>query len=285
MTLTVERADGLVTVQDHGRVGYAHLGVPRAGALDQPAAALANRLVGNGPTRALLEVTAAGLTLRSDRALTFAVTGARCEVTAGGRHRPFGEPVTVPAGTRIVLGPALTGVRSYLAVSGGLAVARLLGSRSTDTLSGLGPPVVTPGTVLPVGSARRPRPVDVVPPSDADARVRLWPGPRPEAFGPGTWSRLVEGSYAVSQASDRVGIRLVGPPLARAGSAELPSEGMVTGAIQVPPDGQPVILMHDHPVTGGYPVVAVVDERDLPVCAQLRPGDPVPFISQGVTGR
>lgn len=278
MTLTVLRADGLVTVQDQGRVGYAHLGVPRAGALDGPAAALANRLVGNPPDCAVLETTLAGITLRAGRALTLAVTGAECEVVVDGRHRPFGEPVSVAAGAEVLLGPARWGVRSYLAAAGGIDVAPVLGSRSTDTLAFVGPPVVVAGSVLPVGSpAAAPAPVDGHRPTRPEAVLRLHPGPRIDWFARDSLDRLAAASYAVGSDSNRIGLRLSGPALARAVDRELPSEGMVPGAVQVPPDGQPVVLLLDHPVTGGYPVVGVVDRADLARCAQLRPGDPVRF--------
>jgi biotin-dependent carboxylase-like uncharacterized protein len=286
MSVTVLRADGLVTVQDRGRIGYAHLGVPRAGALDGPAAELGNRLVGNLDGSAVLEVTLGGLALRTGRALTFAVTGAECDVRAGGRARAFAEPVTVPAGAEVSLGPARSGVRSYLAVAGGFDVAPVLGSRSTDTLAGLGPAVVVAGTVLPVGvSTGAPRPVDVRRDVLARSRVRLVPGPRLDWFAEDTVRRLTGGDYVVTADSNRIGLRLHGPGLNRVSAAELPSEGMVSGAVQVPPDGQPVVLLHDHPVTGGYPVVGVVVSADLPVCAQLRPGDALRFSLRDGAGR
>lgn len=278
MSLLVLRADGLVTVQDQGRVGYAHLGVPRAGALDGPAAALANRLVGNDPRCAVLEMTLAGLTVRAQRALTVAVTGAPCEVRVGSRLRPFAEPVTLPAGSELRLGPVRSGVRSYVAVAGGIDVAPVLGSRSTDTLAFVGPPVVVAGVVLPVGSrAGEPRPVDVPVRALTKDTVRVRPGPRVDWFGAGALERLCSASYAVLPDSNRIGLRLEGPPLRRVDDRELPSEGLVPGAVQVPPNGLPVVLLLDHPVTGGYPVVAVVDHADLAICAQLRPGDPVRF--------
>lgn len=291
MTLLVERVDGLVTVQDRGRVGYAELGVPGGGALDRPAADLANRLVGNsgdpeGPGQAVLELTLARLAVRSDRAVTVAVTGAPARLVADGRERPFGEPVTVPAGGLLVVEPAREGVRSYLAVAGGIAVPPVLGSRSTDTLAWVGPPAVRPGTQLPVGRpAGAPRPLDVPRSVPAPDRLRLLPGPRLDWFASDTLGRLAAASYTVHPDSDRVGLRLLGPALNRVDAQELPSEGMVLGAVQVPPDGQPVVLLNDHPVTGGYPVVAVVDRQDLRHCAQLRPGETVRFSAPAAPGR
>ena len=143
----------LTTVQDRGRPGWAHVGVPRAGALDASAADLANRLVGNHADAAVLETTLGGVRVRATAAMTVAVTGAECEVRVGGRARPFGTAVAVTAGSEVVVGPARHGVRSYLAVSGGVDVEPVRGSRATDTLAHVGPPVLAAGQRLPVGSA------------------------------------------------------------------------------------------------------------------------------------
>jgi biotin-dependent carboxylase-like uncharacterized protein len=279
--LCVVRSGALTTVQDQGRPGHAHLGVPRSGALDAPAAALANRLVGNPVEAAVLETTLNGCALRPRSAVTVAVTGAPCPVTVGGRPAPWGAPVRVPAGALLDIGPARAGVRSYVAVAGGVAVDPVLGSRSTDLLSGLGPPPLTDGTVLPLG-----RPdgvhtrVDVVPhpgpPSELVLRVT--PGPRDDWFTASALRTLATGTYRVSSASNRIGLRTEGPSLERAVSGELPSEGMVLGAVQVPPDGRPVVFLADHPTTGGYPVIAVVRGADLPAAAQAVPGTPVRFM-------
>ncbi len=277
MVLTVLHAPGLVTVQDLGRVGFAHLGVPRAGALDAPAAALANRLVGNGPAAAVLETTLLGVAFTTDRALTLAVTGAPCSVTVDGRHRAHGEPVTAAAGATVEVGAATSGVRSYVAVAGGVEVAAVLGSRSTDTLAGIGPPRLAPGMTVPVGRPGRPHPVDTVASPRPGGAMGLFPGPRLDWFTAAAWHTLTHTPYVVTGDADRVGVRLRGPVLERRRVEELPSEGLVVGAVQVPPDGQPVVLLADHPVTGGYPVIGVVDTADLARCAQLRPGDEVSF--------
>jgi biotin-dependent carboxylase-like uncharacterized protein len=268
----------LTTVQDLGRHGYAHLGVPRAGALDAPAAALANRLVGNEPSAAVLETTLTGATVRLGRAATVAVTGAECDVRVDGRHAAYGEPVPARHGAEVVVGPARRGIRSYLAVSGGIDVEPVLGSRSTDTLAGVGPPRLAAGDEIPLGSQRgAPAPVDVLRPRPGTGPLRLLPGPRAAWITPAAWGRLTTTPYVVSPDSDRVGLRLTGARLERTDDRELPSEGIVLGSVQVPPSGRPVVFLHDHPVTGGYPVVAVVHPDDLPTCAQLRPGDPVRF--------
>jgi len=270
----------LSTVQDRGRPGWASIGVTASGAADRSAADLANRLVGNDPAAAVIEVTAGGLRVRAERTVLVAVTGAPVPVVAGGRAAPFNAPLTLPAGAVLVLGRPALGLRSYLAVRGGVDVPPVLGSRSTDTLSGLGPPPLRPGDRLPVGALAAEEPVvDVAavrPPSTRPV-LHVLPGPRRDWLGPAAWTALTESEWTVTAQSDRVGLRLAGPPLPRAREEELPSEGLVPGAVQVPPDGAPVLFLTDHPVTGGYPVLAVVAAADLPAAAQLRPGDVVRF--------
>jgi biotin-dependent carboxylase-like uncharacterized protein len=270
----------LTTVQDLGRPGHAAIGVTRSGAADTAAAGLANRLVGNRPEAALLEVTAGGLRLRAGRTVLVAVTGAPLPVAVDGRPAPFAAPMTLPPGAVLSLGTPWAGLRSYLAVRGGIDVPPVLGSRSTDTLSGLGPPPLTAGTLLPVGDLAADEPVvdvaPVGPPPDRPV-LRVLPGPRRDWLDDAAWAALTTQEWAVAADSDRVGLRLTGPRLARAREGELPSEGLVAGAVQVPPDGAPVLFLADHPVTGGYPVLAVVVTADLPLAAQLRPGDGVRF--------
>ncbi|PPS84588.1 5-oxoprolinase subunit C family protein [Streptomyces sp. MH60] len=278
--LAVVRAGALTTVQDRGRPGHAHLGVPRSGALDAPAAALVNRLVGNPPGAAVLETTLTGCALRPRCAVTVAVGGAPCPVTADGRPVSWGAPVAVPAGALLDIGAADSGVRSYVAVSGGVLVEPVLGSRSTDLLSGLGPPPLADGTVLALGRPGGPYArVDVAPqpapPAELVLRVR--PGPRADWFTPEAVRAFTSQPYRVSSASNRIGLRVDGPALERARPGELPSEGTVLGAVQVPPDGRPVVFLADHPTTGGYPVIGVVRTADLPAAAQAVPGTPVRF--------
>lgn len=277
MTWTVLDAGALVTVQDAGRPGFAHLGVPRAGWLDPPAARLANRLVGNDENAALLEVTLGGFSLRCEREGWFAVTGAECSVDVDGTARAHGQAEWLPAGSTLRLGRARVGVRSYLAVSGGIDVETVLGSRSTDTLAWVGPPRIEAGTVLPLGRpTSRPRPLDVPAPARTGP-LRLDPGPGIEWFADDAIDRLCAATYAVAVHSDRVGMRLHGAPIERRRDDELASQGMVLGAVQIPPDGLPVVFLADHPTTGGYPVLAVVRADDLAQCAQLRSGDQVRF--------
>ncbi|KUL32887.1 biotin-dependent carboxyltransferase family protein [Streptomyces regalis] len=280
--LSVVHAGALTTVQDLGRPGHAHLGVPRSGALDGPAARLVNRLVGNAPEAAVLETTLSGCAVRPRSTVTVAVGGAPCHVTVDGRPVAWGAPVRVPAGALLEVGRAMSGVRSYVAVSGGITVEPVLGSRSTDLLSGLGPPPLTDGAVLPLGRpAGLHARVDVAPqpapPAELVLRVTL--GPRDDWFTPEAVRAFTAHVFSVSPASNRIGLRTEGPALERALTGELPSEGVVLGAVQVPPDGRPVVFLADHPTTGGYPVIAVVRAADLPAAAQAVPGTPVRFVA------
>ncbi|MGW1327395.1 5-oxoprolinase subunit C family protein [Streptomyces antibioticus] len=280
--LSVVRAGALTTVQDRGRPGHAHLGVSCSGALDAPAAALVNRLVGNPPDAAVLETTLTGCALRPRCAVTVAVGGAPCPVRVNGRPAPWGAPVRVPAGAVLDVGTAVLGLRTYVAVGGGVVVEPVLGSRSTDLLSGLGPVPLTDGTVLPLGAepAGHTR-VDVAPqpapPAELVLRVTL--GPREDWFTAAAVRAFTSRAYRVSPASNRIGLRTEGPALERALPGELASEGMVLGAVQVPPDGRPVVFLADHPTTGGYPVIGVVRPADLPAAAQAVPGTPVRFLA------
>lgn len=269
-------AGALTTVQDLGRPGHAHLGVPRSGALDQSALRLANRLVGNREDAAALETTMTGLVVRLSRATTVAVTGAPCRVRVGGRDVGWGAAVSVPAGATLSLGMADLGLRSVLALAGGILAEPVLGSRSTDVLSGLGPAPLAPGDVLPLGRPQGlPPSVDVPARIEVGAELHLLTGPHDDWFTPASLARQDGARMRVGVASNRVGLRLEGPPLERIRSGELTSEPMVLGAVQVPPDGKPVVLLNDHACTGGYPVIGVVRRADLAICAQLRPGDTV----------
>ncbi|WP_116210590.1 biotin-dependent carboxyltransferase family protein [Streptomyces olivoreticuli] len=281
-TLTVVRAGALTTVQDLGRPGHAHLGVGLSGALDRPAHRLANRLVGNPAPCATLETTVNGCAVRPDRAVTAAVTGTPCAVRVDGRPVAWGAAVRVPAGAVLDVGAAVGGVRAYVALGGGVAVPPVLGSRSRDLLSGLGPEPLTDGAKLPLGAPCGPSGgADVVPWAGPPARGLVLPvvlGPRDDWFTAEALRVLSGGGHRVSPASNRIGLRTEGPALARAREGELPSEGMVLGAVQVPPDGRPVVFLADHPTTGGYPVIGVVPEPSLAAAAQAAPGTPVRFV-------
>lgn len=246
------------SVRDAGRRGLAHLGRSRGGAVDLASLELGNRLVGNPAGVSGLE-TSGGLVVRARRPVLVAVTGSPCDVAVvDGPPLGWGAPVALPAGATVRIGRLHGGARAYLCVRGGVVAA------DGDRLD-VG---ADPGTA----AASRP----AVPPR-LEVPVRLWPGPRLDWFARRTFDALVAGPWTVSATSDRVGLRLDGPSLVRARHDELASEGMVEGAIQVPPDGRPIVMLADHPATGGYPVVAVVDPADLWLVAQRPPGSDLRF--------
>ncbi|SDY95273.1 biotin-dependent carboxylase uncharacterized domain-containing protein [Saccharopolyspora shandongensis] len=279
--LEILAAGPLATIQDLGRPGLAGIGVGRSGAADAGSFRLANRLVGNDEGAAAIEVTFGGLAVRATRDLTAAVTGATCPITVDGRVAAANSVLRIPAGAELRMGVPGCGLRSYLAVRGGVAVPPVLGSRATDVLAGLGPEPLTSGAVLPVGPPpdRFPQ-VDVAPvavcPAD-EIVLRVAPGPRHDWFVDDALTTLVSEPYEVTADSNRIGMRLDGPALDRSRTEELPSEGMVAGALQVPPSARPTLFLADHPVTGGYPVIAVVAAADLDAAAQARPGQRIRF--------
>lgn len=287
-TVEVLAPGPLALVQDRGRPGLAAVGVGRSGAADAGALRLANRLVGNAPDAAGLEVLLGGLSLRFPVGGVVALAGAEVPADVDGVPVAPHAATRVPEGGVLRTGTATRGLRLYVAVRGGVDVLRVLGSRSADRLAGLGPEPLRAGDVLPVRS----QVVDAAqpwadPPRDwpGTAALRVTPGPRADWFAPDAFERLLAGRYVVTPASDRVALRLDGPPVERVDRGELPSEPLVPGAVQVPPDGRPVVFGADHPVTGGYPVVAVVEPRSRDLAAQLRPGDVVTFTrSEGSAG-
>jgi len=281
--LVVTATAGRALVQDLGRPGHAAIGVSRSGAADRAALGLANRLLGNPADAAAVEVTFGGLTLRAgdDLAapLTVTVSGAPAPADVDGT--PLGQHalVVLRAGQELRLGVPPVGLRSYVGVRGGIAVDAVLGSRSTDVLSGLGPAPLATGDVLPIGPEPTDLPLlDVAPvacPPSGPVTLRVVRGPRADRLvDPAV---LAATAWTASERSDRVGMRLTGGHLDHAGDEELPSEGMVRGCVQVPPGGEPVLFLADHPVTGGYPVVAVVLDADVDRAAQVRPGQQVRF--------
>ena len=279
-TLEVLATGPLTLVQDLGRPGLAAFGVGRSGAADRAAFQLGARLLGQDYGAAALEVTLGGLELRAAGDVLVALTGAPAPASVDGRAVGGCSPVQLRDGQRLRLGVPAAGLRTYVSVRGGLDVPVVLGSRSTDILAGLGPPPVRVGDRLPVGPRPRRFPcVDVAPTAalvSGRLSLRALAGPREDWLAdPAALSASV---WTVSSRSDRVGVRLEGTPLEyapeRAGT-ELASEGVVRGSVQVPPGGQPVLFLADHPVTGGYPVVAVVGAPDVDRAAQARPGQQV----------
>ncbi|HEX3795567.1 MAG TPA: carboxyltransferase domain-containing protein [Acidimicrobiales bacterium] len=283
---TVEEAGIWTVLQDAGRPGLAALGVPGAGPADPDSLALANRLVGNQPDAGALEVTARGPTLSCLAATFVAAVGGSPELTVAGQPVSSDRVVPVKAGQRLGIGPVRQGFRSYLAVGGGLVGHPVMGSLATDQLSRLGPGPLRPGQEL--------RSAPLAPPlgdhlaSDAVGTreltgpivLRVVAGPHEERCAPGALAALAHLTLTVDGDSNRVGLRLRAPAgspsLGRVGvTAELDSQGVVTGAVQIPPGGDPVILMPDHATMGGYPVLAVVAAVDHGRLGQCAPGDSV----------
>ena len=252
------------TVQDRGRPGLAHLGVPPSGALDPALAAAVNRATGTSPDAAVLE-TAGGLVIEALAPVTLATS-----VHTG--------PVALAAGDRLRVDADRERAWVYVAARGGIEVAPVLGSRSRDTLSGIGP-VVAAGTVLDVGVQVEGPPTDVLALRPPSGPVRLWPGPRADWFAEDAVAHLVAATWTVGAETNRIGVRLDGPPIERRRHAELPSEGLVIGAVQVTPDGRPVVMLADHPTTGGYPVIGVVDPADVGRVAQSRTATTLDFVA------
>jgi biotin-dependent carboxylase-like uncharacterized protein len=252
------------TTQDAGRPGHAAVGVAPSGALDSRTHALVNRLVGNAEDAPVLE-TAGRLRLRAEGPCLVAMSA-----EAG--------PRAVRPGEEVVVDPARDQLWGYIAVRGGFVLDPVLGSVSQDTLSGLGPPALQVGQQLAIGpDPGTPVVVDHAPPAVSPIPLRVWPGPRVDWFAAGALDRFVATPWRVSSDVSRVGIRLDGDAPVRRISGELPSEGLVTGAIQVPPDGRPTVMLADHPTTGGYPVIAVVEPTSLATVAQCRPGTVMRF--------
>lgn len=279
-------------IQDLGRQGHAALGVSAAGALDRASLRRANRLVGNGPSAAAVETVAGGLRVEAVGDQVLAVAGAPAPLTIESPS-DAGEPGrqrTVPAATAFALldgevlsmGAPESGFRSYLAVRGGADVAPVLGSRSTDTMSGIGPPPLAAGQLLPAGHVTDSGVVgspELQPefPGAGVTELEIVPGPRDDWFDDAALASLCSQSWQVTPQSNRVGMRLKGEPLRRSRDGELPSEGTVAGAIQIPPEGLPVLFLADHPITGGYPVIGVVADEHLDRAAQVPIGGSIRF--------
>lgn len=272
----------LATVQDLGRPGAASLGVSASGALDRTALRTANRLLGNAEGAAGIELTMGGFTATAEADAWVAVTGAWGRVLLGGREVDPYEAHRWHAGDEVHVDWFARGARAYVCVRGGFEAHAVLGSRATDLLAGLGPSALRAGQGISIGGEiAGPIPVAAVAPwgapHDDELEIELAPGPRSDWFTASARSLLFDTVWTASNDADRVGLRLEGPPLARAVGGELPSEGMVPGALQVPPSGRPTILLADGPVTGGYPVIAVVADAALDLLAQARPGTRIRF--------
>jgi len=278
MALTVVRTGPMTVLKDNGRSGHATQGVTPSGAVDRSAYARANRLVGNPPGTAVLECTLGGLRVRFDEPALVVLTGTDAVLTVDGTRSEPEEVVDVPAGAQVSVTTPRRGLRSYLAVRGGFDVPPVLGSRSTDQLA-VGPARPAVGDVLPIGPSphQPPGPAEPAMVQDGPVLLEVDLGPRDDWFTPDAVAQFLSANFTVSPASNSVGLRLDGPRLSRLRIDELPSEGVVRGSVQVPPDGHPIVFQADHPVTGGYPVIAVLTPAAADLAAQARPGATVRF--------
>ncbi|MET4095364.1 5-oxoprolinase/urea amidolyase family protein [Arthrobacter sp. UYCu712] len=278
-------------IQDLGRHGHSGLGVSAAGALDRASLRRANRLVGNTPSAAAIETVAGGLTVQAVGDQVLAVTGAPSELvieTPDAESGPFQRTVPMAApfalldGETLTLGVPGSGFRSYLAVRGGVDAVPVLGSRSTDTMSGIGPAPLAAGQQIPSGGESESGVVGdpELQPGYPDSGVTVLdvvPGPRADWFDAEALDSFCRQEWDVKPQSNRVGMRLDGTALQRSRTGELPSEGTVAGAIQIPPEGLPVLFLADHPITGGYPVIAVLVDQQLDTAAQVPIGGKIRF--------
>ncbi|MCS3431815.1 5-oxoprolinase/urea amidolyase family protein [Klebsiella sp. BIGb0407] len=279
-------ATGLQTLwQDEGRAGKASMGLSASGAMDKQALYSANRIVGNPREACCLEVTQGGLRIRANKDLVLAVTGAPCLLTlttADGQDFLLAgyRPLNLAAGDQLALGTPPRGLRSYLAVRGGFVVPSVLGSCSWDSLAQTGPQPLCSGDAIQTGShvsfsavLLDEQPANILPAAGETVTLDIMPGPRTDWFTPESATLLTTQCWQVTPQSNRIGLRLTGmEPLTRSRTEELPSEGTCSGAIQVPANGQPVLFLRDNPVTGGYPVIAVVADYHLDLAGQIPPG-------------
>ncbi|MDX6277577.1 MAG: hypothetical protein QOJ72_1705 [Nocardioidaceae bacterium] len=279
MTLVVEQPGLLSLVQDRGRPNLGDLGVSPSGAFDRTALRQVNVLLGNDLADAAIEVLGGGLLLRAEEATVCAITGGVGPITVDGDPAPYGRALRLQPGQRLAIGPPTSGLRTYLGVLGGLSITAELGSCSSDTLAGLGPAPLKAGDRLDTGPHHPVPDLEDIPPLGRTGELTLdvIVGPRDDWFAADSVRQLLESRWEVGSASDRIGVRLSGPTLERTRSEELPSEPCVRGSIQVTADGQPIVFGPDHPVTGGYPVIAVVVDAHTDRLAQARPGQAVRF--------
>jgi antagonist of KipI len=290
--IRVARAGLLTTVQDAGRPGVQQHGIVRAGAMDAVAHGIANVLVGNEPGAAALEATLLGPTLEFDADALVAVGGADLDATLDDRAVPLWRPFLVAGGSVLVLGRARTGCRAYVAVAGGIDVPVVMGSRSTDLIACMGGHegrALAAGDTLPIGEMSetgtlirdriRASPRDVrsagrslLPRYTNEPFVRVLRGPEHDRFTAASQLLMFKEPFQLTAQSNRMGLRLTGPALSLAGAYDLFSSPVAAGSVQVPPSGEPIVLMADHQTIGGYPRIANVITVDLPLLAQSPPG-------------
>ena len=276
----------LSLIQDGGRRGFQRFGVSVSGAMDPYSLVLGNRLVGNQPEFAAVEVTFGSAEFAFDEDAFIAITGADLSASIDGTPAPLWESFLAQANSSLSFGAPVNGMRAYVCVAGGIASAPVLGSRSTHVASGLGGIDGGPlkaGDELPVGPAPDERdhlraPMDLVPVIESPVTVRVVPGPQEDAFTTAGVGTFYGSEYAVSDRSDRQGVRLEGPEIAAVNDRyDIVSDAVVFGSIQVPGDRKPIILLADRQATGGYPKIATVATVDIPKLAQAQPGAAIRF--------
>ena len=269
------------TVQDMGRIGFRHLGVGKAGAMDSLSLAVGNYLVGNTQGAAGLELIMPPARIHFDQACVIALTGAECSAQLEGKAVVLGRAVQADSGQTLVLGAPRNGICAYLSISGGIDVPRVLGSCSTDLQGGIGGlegRLLRDGDSLKLHASDLPHPArTAVLLPHLEGAIRVIPGPEFDSFGPESRAAFLEKPWRIGGASNRMAYRLEGPTLIRRDSQELRSHAVFPGVIQVPPGGAPLVLMAEAQATGGYPKIATVIEADLPKLAQTRPGTVVHF--------
>jgi antagonist of KipI len=286
MNIRVIKPGMLTTIQDRGRWGLQSRGVPVAGPMDPVSHRLANALVGNEGDAATLEITLLGPELEFEAERVIAVAGAEFEITLDNKPAPMHAPFIVSAESRLRFGARRRGVRAYLAIAGGIAIAPTLGSRATHVISamgGLDGRALRAGDLLPLGDGSRGRgsasalTESLLPLPDHHARLRVLPGPQADYFTAAALDLLQSRPYVIGQHSDRMGFRLDGPRLPHARGADIISDATPLGVLQVPASGQPILLMADRQTSGGYPKLATVITADISVAGQLGPGDTIEF--------
>lgn len=289
MTIRVAKPGFFTTVQDLGRYGYAHLGISPGGAADPLSFRIANLLVGNDENAPALEMTLLGATLEFEESAIVALTGATCECKLGSASVPANAAFNLPAAAVLQCGSMTTGARCYLAVQGGFEIPLVMGSASTFVpghFGGLKGRRLQKGDVLqvrPHGSLRvRSLPTDSLDRLRAGRQLRVTKGSQQEWFGPEAFEKLFSTAYIVSEQSDRTGLRLKGEIVRPREHSELLTDGIPLGAIQVPQDGQPIILFVDQQTTGGYPKIANVIAADVHRVGQLRPRDEVRLVEVSI---
>lgn len=280
------QAPGLfTTVQDLGREGYGPLGVSPSGGADPVSLRIGNRLVGNPESAAALEMTLTGGAFTFEAAALIALTGADFGASIDSVSLPMWCSIEVQPGQTVALGPSRSGARAYLCIQGGIAVEPFLGSASTHVLSGLGGfdgRALRKGDRLELGAANplfrkrtlAPKMLERLEPRNI---IRVTGGPQGDWFANSAWRTFCDGAFRVSEQSNRMGIRLEGPPIPLESSREMITEGVSLGAVQAPPSGQPIILFVDQQTTGGYPKIANVISADVHSLGQLRPRDVIRF--------